>query len=110
MPRSRPPYPPEFRQQIVELHRAGRTFAELADEFEPSEQTLRAWVAHAQPSSGTASAGTALDEREELRRLRKEVKQLRMEREILSKAAAWFVAEPPFARESNALPGSSATS
>ncbi len=104
MPRSRPPYPPEFRQQIVDLHRAGRTFAELADEFEPSEQTIRAWVAHARPSSGTAAAGTALDEREELRRLRKEVKQLRMEREILSKAAAWF------ARESNALPGSSSTS
>ena len=58
MPRPRPPYPPEFRQQIVDLHRAGRTFAELADEFEPSKQTLRAWVAHAQPSAGTAAAGT----------------------------------------------------
>ncbi len=104
MPHTRPPYPPEFRQQIVDLHRAGRTFAELADEFEPSEQTIRAWVAHAEPSSGAAAAGTALDERDELRRLRKEVKQLRMEREILSKAAAWF------ARESNALPGSSSTS
>ena len=104
MPRSRPPYPPEFREQIVDLHRAGRSFAELTAEFEPSEQTIRAWVAHAQPTTGTASAGIVLDEREELKRLRKEVKQLRIEREILSKAAAWF------ARESNALPGSSANS
>jgi len=104
MPRSRPPYPPEFREQIVDLHRAGRSFAELTAEFEPSEQTIRAWVAHAQPTTGPASTGILPDEREELKRLRKENRQLRLEREILSKAAAWF------ARESNALPGSSLNS
>jgi transposase len=104
MPRSRPPYPPEFREQIVELHRAGRSFAELAAEFEPSEQTIRAWVAHAKAAPIPSSTSLPADEREELRRLRREVKQLRLEREILSKAAAWF------ARESNALPGTSSSS
>lgn len=104
MPQTRPPYPPEFREQIVELHRAGRSFAELAAEFEPSEQTIRAWVAQSQVASRAPSASLPVDEREELRRLRREVKQLRLEREILSKAEAWF------ARESNALPGSSSHS
>jgi len=104
MPRSRPPYPPEFREQIVDLHRAGRSFAELTAEFEPSEQTIRAWVAQTHPAAQPASGALPLDEREELKRLRRENRQLRLEREILSKAAAWF------ARESNALPGSSANS
>ena len=58
MPRTRPPYPPEFREQLVALHRAGRTIEELAREFEPSEQTIRNWVAQSAPTGGTA--GTAL--------------------------------------------------
>ena len=47
MPRTRRAYPPEFRQQIVELHRAGRSPGELAREFEPNEQTIRNWIAQA---------------------------------------------------------------
>lgn len=110
MPRSRPPYPPAFREQIVELHRAGRSFAELAAEFEPSEQTIRAWIAHAQAALIPSSVSLPADERDELRRLRKEVKQLRVEREILSKAERSFGYAAWFARESNALPGTSSIS
>ena len=98
MPRSRPPYPPEFREQIVELVRAGRTPEELAEEYEPSSQTIRNWVTQADLDSGARKDGLSTEEKEELRRLRREVKVLRQEKEILKKAAAWF------ARESNSIP------
>jgi transposase len=98
MPRTRPPYPPEFREQMVELVRAGRTPEELAEEFEPSAQTIRSWVKQADLDEGVRSDGLTSSEREELRRLRREVKQLKVEREILKKAAAWF------ARESGSIP------
>jgi len=48
MPKTRPPYAPEFRRQIVELIRAGRDPADLAREFEPSAQAIRNWVAQAE--------------------------------------------------------------
>ena len=98
MPRTRPPYPREFRQQMVELVRAGRTPGELAKEFEPSDQTIRNWGAQADRDEGQRGDGLTTQEREELARLRRENKQLRSEREILSKAAAWF------ARETDAIP------
>ena len=98
MPRSRSPYPPGFREQMVELVRAGRTPEELSREFEPSAQTIRNWVKQADLDQGVRSDGLTTSEREELRRLKREVKQLRMEREILKKAAAWF------ARESDSIP------
>jgi transposase len=98
MPRSRPPYPPEFRQQMVELVRAGRSPEELSREFEPSAQTIRNWVAQTERDEGRRRDGLRTDEREELRKLKREIRQLRMEREILKKAAAWF------ARESNSIP------
>ena len=98
MPRSRPPYPPEFRQQMVELVRAGRTPEELSREFEPSAQTIRNWVTQEDLDTGRRRDGLTTDEREELRRLKRENRQLRMEREILKKATAWF------ARESNSIP------
>ncbi len=98
MPRSRPPYPPEFREQMVELVRAGRSPEELAEEFEPTAQTIRNWVKQADLDQGVRSDGLTSSEREELRRLKRENKQLRMEREILKKAAAWF------ARESGSIP------
>ena len=104
MPRTRGPYPPEFRQQIIELVRAGRTPEELAEEFEPSAESIRNWVKQAERDSGTRSDGLSSTEREELKRLRKENKQLRLEREILSKAAAWF------ARETNSIPPKSSSS
>ena len=90
MPKSRPPYPEEFRQQILELVRAGRSPEELAQEFEPTAQTIRNWIKQAELDKG--------------QRLRKENKQLRLEREILSKAAAWF------ARETDAVPPKSSNS
>jgi transposase len=90
MPRTRPAYPPEYRAQIVELVRAGRSPAELAREFEPSASTIRNWVRQADLDDGLRNDGLTTAEREELRRLRRENRQLRIEREILAKAAAWF--------------------
>ncbi len=97
-------YPSEYRQQIVELHRAGRKFSELAREFEPSEQTIRTWVKRADLDSGRRADGLTTAEREELRRLRREVRTLKLEREILKKAAAWF------ARETGTVPEKDSTS
>ena len=93
MPKSRPPYPPEFRERMIELVRAGRGPEELGREFEPSAQTIRNWVQQADRDSGRRADGLTSDEKEELRRLRRENKQLRMEREILAKAATWFARE-----------------
>lgn len=93
MPRHRNPYPPEFRQRIVELVRAGRTPEELAQEFEPSAQSIRIWVKQAEVDGGTRPDGVTTDEQEELRRLRRENRILREEKEILKKAAAWFAQE-----------------
>lgn len=92
MPKTRPPYAPEFRRQMVELVRAGRTPEELSREFEPSAQTIRNWVDQAEVDGGRSEGVTSV-EREELRRLRRENRQLRQEREILAKAAAWFARE-----------------
>ncbi len=94
----RTPYPPEFRQQIVELARAGRSAKALAREFEPSEQTIRNWIKQADLDTGRRTDGLTSDEQAELRRLRRENRQLKLEREILKKAAAWF------ARETKAVP------
>jgi len=98
MPKSRPPYPPEFRRRMVELVRAGRKPEELSREFEPSAQAIHNWVKQADLDEGKRKDGLTTLEREELARLRRENKQLRLEREILSKAAAWF------ARETQSIP------
>ncbi len=104
MPKSHPPYPPEFRRQMVELVRARRTPRELAREFECSDQTIRNWVRQADLDEGRREDGLTTEERQELRRLRREVRQLREEREILKKAAAWF------ARETGSVPEKSSSS
>lgn len=91
-------YPAEFRQQILELVRAGRSAKALAQEFEPSEQTIRNWVKQADLDNGRRTDGLTSEEQAELRRLRRENRQLKLEREILKKAAAWF------ARETKSLP------
>jgi transposase len=93
MPKSVPPYPPELRRRIVELVRAGRSPAELAKEFEPSEQCIRNWVKQADRDAGKRGDGLTSAEKEELGRLRREVRTLREERAILAKAAAWFARE-----------------
>ena len=102
MPRTRRAYPPEFRQQIVELHRAGRSPGELAKEFEPSEQTIRNWIMQTDRDEGRRTDGLTSIERTELRKLRKENKQLKVEREILAKATAWFARETdPISKKSS---------
>ena len=93
MPRSRSPYPAEFRAQMVELVRSGRTPEELSREFEPTAQSIWNWVRQAERDQGVRLDGLTTDEREELRRLRREIKVVREEREILKKAAAWFAEE-----------------
>lgn len=88
--RHRDAYPPEFRYKLIELVRAGRSPDELAKEFEPTAQTIRNWVAQAERDSGHRNNGLSTEERDELAKLRRENKQLRIEREILSKARATF--------------------
>ena len=104
MRRHRDPYPPEFRHQMAELVRAGRTPEELAREFEPTAQAIRNWVRQSDLDEGRRDDGLTTAEREELRRLRRENRQLREEREILAKAAAWF------ARETGSIPPGSSNS
>ena len=104
MPKTRPPYAQEFRQQIIDLVHNGRTPEELAKEFEPSGPTIREWVAQAHRDEGRRTDGVTSDERKELARLKRENKRLREEREILSKAAAWF------ARETDSVPPKSTSS
>ena len=98
MPRTKPAYPRELRQKILDLARPGRTAASLAQEFEPTETTIRNWIAQSQRDAGLRSDGLTTEERVELNQLRRENRALREEREILKKAAAWF------AQESGATP------
>ncbi len=104
MPRTRHPYPEEFRRKMVELVRAGRSPYELSKEFEPTAVTISNWVKRADLGEGRRADGLTTDERNELARLRRENKQLRLEREILAKAAAWF------ARETDSIPPESSSS
>jgi transposase len=83
---------------MVELVRSGRSPESLSREFEPTAQTIRNWVAQTDRDEGLRSDGLTTAEREEVRRLRREVKRLRMERDILKKATAWF------ARETGSVP------
>jgi transposase len=93
MPRTRPPYPEEFRREAVELVRSGRrSLREAAESLGVSDQTLRNWVKRADVDSGRRE-GVTSEEREELKRLRRENKILKEEREILKKAAAFFARE-----------------
>ena len=103
MPKSRPPYPAEFRRQMVELVHAGRTPEELSREFEPSAQAIWNWVRQAERDEGRRDGLTSA-ERDEIARLRRENRQLRQERDILAKAAAWF------ARETGTIASGSSTS
>ena len=98
MAKRQPVYTAEFRRQMVDLVRAGRSPEELSREFEPTAQSIRNWVTQSARDAGRGDGGLRTAEREELTRLRRENRQLQLEREILSKAAAWF------ARETNAIP------
>jgi transposase len=89
---------------MVELIRAGRSPEELAHEFGPTGQTIRNWVKQADLDEGRRRDGLTTAERQELARLRRENKRLRLEREILAKATAWF------ARETGSIPPESSSS
>jgi len=104
MPKTRPPYPPELRARLIELARTGRTPEELGRQFEPSSQTIRNWLRQADRDDGRRQDGLTTEEREEVRRRRREVNALREEREILRNAAAWF------ARETHSLPSRDSSS
>jgi len=93
MAKRRKGYPKEFQQQMVRQVRAGRTPEDLGREFEPSAQAIRNWVKQAEIDDGSRTDGLRTEEREELGRLRRENARLKEEREILSKAAAWFAQE-----------------
>jgi transposase len=93
MPKTRPPYPEEFRREAVALIRSGqRTLAEASESLGVSQQTLRNWL-KVEAVDAARAEGVSSEEREELRRLRRENRILREEREILKKAAAFFVKE-----------------
>ena len=93
VPRTRPPYPDEFRREALELLRAGRTPHELAEALGVSEQTLRNWRRQDQVERHERDDGLTTGEREELRRLRRENARLKQERDILKRATAFFARE-----------------
>lgn len=89
MPRTRPPYPPEFRVEAVRMLRAGvRSPKQLAAELGCSEQTLRNWWRQDQADRGERDDVLSSEERQRLRELERENRVLRQEREILKRAAA----------------------
>ena len=96
MPTSRPPYPAEFREQMVELARAGRGLKQLSREFGVSANAIRNWIQRADghrplvTPRGSESTALSAAERQELVELRRRLKQVQMERDILAKATAWF--------------------
>jgi transposase len=93
MPRSKPRYPEEFRRRVVALARSGRSQRSLSEEFDVTGTTIRAWVRQADLDDGRREDGLTTSEKEEVARLRRENARLREERDILSKAAAWFAQE-----------------
>ena len=101
MPRTRNPYATEFREQMVGLVRTGRSVESLAREYEPCAATIHEWVRQAAADDGDDPSSLTTEERDELRHLRREVKHLRQERDILSKAAAWFAQNDVTSRRSS---------
>ncbi|MBM7066574.1 transposase [Actibacterium sp. 188UL27-1] len=101
MPRTRNPYPTGFREQLVALARASRSVESLAREYERCAATIHDWVKQAGVDDDERDDRLTSTEMEELRQLRKDVRQLRQERDILSKAAAWFAHNDVTSRRSS---------
>lgn len=97
-------YPPEFRANVLELIRSGKTANAVAREYEISRQTITNWLKQDDLDSGRRSDGLTTAEQAENARLRKRVRELEVERDILKKAAAWF------ARETDSIPPKSSNS
>jgi transposase len=94
VPRTRPPYPEEFRREAIRLAELGdRPQRKLAKDLGVSDPTLRKWLKAEMAARGERPGGLSADEREELGRLRDENAKLRLEREILRKAAVFFAKE-----------------
>ncbi len=92
MPRGNP-YPPEFKRDAVKLAQTSdKSVTQLAKELGVAPQSLRNWINQADIDAG-ARAGLTTDERKRLRELERENRTLKMEREILKKAAAFFAKE-----------------
>lgn len=81
----RPPCAPEFKAQVVELVRAGRSPEVLAEAFEPTPPSIRAWARPSDIGVGRWRDGLTSAEREEVRPYREEVRELEIERDILSR-------------------------
>jgi transposase len=90
----KPPYPPEFREEAVRLYRSSdKSIKKVSDDLGTSSESLRAWLKQTDLDSGVRTDGLTTEEREELRKLRRENRVLKEEREILKKAAAFFAQE-----------------
>jgi transposase len=94
-------YTPEFKRQMVDLVRSGRTPASLAKEFGPTPWSISLWVKQDARDTGKGDGGLTSAEREELLKLRRENRRLKEEREILSKATAWFATESNTSKRSS---------
>jgi transposase len=91
---STPPYPEQFRREAVALVRSSqKSIPQLAAELGVSPQLLRNWSKQVELDAGERRDGLTSEEREELRRLRRENRRLEQERDILKKAAAFFAKE-----------------
>ena len=92
---------PEFKRQMVALAHSGRSAGSLSKEYGPTPWTISLWVRQDKRDAGKGDGGLTSAEREELSRLRRENRKLKEEREILSKAAAWFATESGTSKRSS---------
>jgi transposase len=93
MPKTRPPYPEQFRREAVELVRSGRAISDVAESLGVSQQSLRNWVKRVAIDQRERDDGLTTAEREELRELRRRVRRVEQERDILKRATALFARE-----------------